>query len=1013
VLSDADLGSGMTTTLRAAVAGVGTGASYVWTMDGEPVASATGASFTPESPSVGTHTVTLAVMQGGSIVAQSAPVSFEVHPRVVYVDGAGSDTYPYDTAAKAAHSINDAANALWAENATPGRINVAAGTYLLSATLMFALPVEIIGAGRDMTILSGGRLPTTARGFRLAHVGNVLRDLTVAGCTNTLDGAGIYMTNGGLLDNVRVTKIWQKASGDNQGAGIYMTAGTVTNCLVDGNRIEASYHATAGIGIYMSGGLVVDTVVCHNWMDRTQHNGLGIYVSGGTVRRCEIFDNYSTKNSASTTSGAVNVSSGHGMNISGSALVEDCHIYSNGWNGVMMTGGTMRNCLINGHHGTDNFFAGVNMSGGTMQNCTITDNLADNDSSGKSGLWQSGGTAVNNIVYGNGNSALGSCYITGGAFRTNIYDKASIESSATAVGNYEVDPGFADSAAWDFHLVRGAQAIDKGAPIAAVAHDLDGVVRPQGEGWDIGCYEYMPGADKAVSITMSTSSFPVGGTISATAQLENIDAETAAFTWTLSDGAEFARQYSGTGAAYAAFSCSDAPAGAYSLTVAVVSEGETYVPEAATEVFVKPFEVYVSSEGSGTWPYNTPARAAQNFSDALNALWQAANVTSVVHVATGTYPISETAVLATPFRILGAGRDATVLTGGLIDSGMRGMLIRNEDVVVRDLTLTGCTNAVDGSGIHMTGGRLDNMRVTKIKQLANGDNQGCGIYMTGGTVTNCLIDRNYLEASYHGTAGIGIYMTGGLVTDTVVCHNWMARNQHNGLGIWTSGGTVRHCEIFDNYSTVNSTSTDSGASNVSSGHGMNISGTALVEDCRIYSNGWNGVVLRGGTMRDCLIYGHHCTKNFFAGVNMSAGRMENCTIADNVADEETTGKSGFWQSGGTAVNNIVWGNGPAGSTAGSCYLTGGTFNTNLVDVAVSRGVGVIVGTESPFKNRAKANYHLAGIARDAIDRGDNGAWTGTPLREALDLDGRRRVTRRIIDLGCFENSAIPTMLFLR
>ena len=1012
VLADADLGSGMTTTLRAAVAGVGTGASYVWTLDGEPVASATGASFTPESPSVGTHTVALAVMQGGSIVAQSTPVSFEVHPCVVYVDGAGSDTYPYDTAAKAAHSINDAANAVWADNTTPGRINVAAGTHLLSATLMLALPVEIVGAGRDATILSGGRLPTTARGFRLANAGIVLRDLTIAGCTNNLDGAGIYMTNGGLLDNVRVTKIWQKDNHNNQGAGIYMTSGTVTNCLVDGNRIAASYQDTAGIGIYMEGGLVTDTVVCHNWMDRTQHNGLGIRAAGGTVRRCVIFDNYSTKNSAGG-SGAGNYSSGHGMNISGSStLVEDCLIYSNGWNGVMMTGGTMRNCLIFGHRCNDNYFSGVNMSGGRMENCTITDNVASKDSSGKSGLWQSGGTAVNNIIHGNGSAALGSCYITGGTFNTNIYDVAGIDSSATAVGNYTLEPGFADAASGDFHLRSGANAIDKGAPLASVPHDLDGVARPQLDAWDIGCYEYIPGADKTVSITIASSSFPVGGTVSATAQLENIDPATAVFTWTLSGG-EFVRQYSGTGSAYASFACSDAPAGTYSLTVEIVSGGETFVPDAATEIFVKPFEVYVSSEGSDTSPYNTPAKAAHNFSDALNALWQASDTTGIVHVAVGEHPISETALLATPIRIFGAGRDASVLKGGTIGTDMRGMLITDQDVIVRDLTLAGCTNYLDGAGVFMYGGLLDNVRVTKIKQLANHDNQGCGIYMTGGTVTNCLIDRNYLEAEYHGTAGIGIYMTGGLVTDTVVCHNWMARNQHNGLGIWTSGGTVRRCEIFDNYSTVNSVSTDSGASEVSSGHGMNISGTALVEDCRIYSNGWNGVMLRGGTMRDCLIYGHHCTKNFFAGVNMSAGRMENCTIADNVADEETTGKSGLWQSGGTAVNNIVWGNGPAGSTAGSCYLTGGTFNTNLVDKAVSRGVGVIVGTESPFKNRAKANYHLAGIARDAIDRGDNGAWTGTPLQEALDLDGRRRVTRRIIDLGCFENSAIPTMLFLR
>jgi hypothetical protein len=51
------------------------------------------------------------------------------------------------------------------------------------------------------------------------------------------------------------------------------------------------------------------------------------------------------------------------------------------------------------------------------------------------------------------------------------------------------DPLFLDPAGADFHLQVGSPAIDQGVD-TGIAVDIEGTARPQGDGWDIGAYEY-------------------------------------------------------------------------------------------------------------------------------------------------------------------------------------------------------------------------------------------------------------------------------------------------------------------------------------------------------------------------------------------------------------------------------------------------------------------------------------------------------------------------------------------
>ena len=82
------------------------------------------------------------------------------------------------------------------------------------------------------------------------------------------------------------------------------------------------------------------------------------------------------------------------------------------------------------------------------------------------------------------------------------------------------DPLFVDFASDDFHLQPDSPAIDAGEPLAEVAIDFDGVSRPQGAGWDIGAFEFLPdlvlcGApqDQAIHLTWSVNTtLPVTST---------------------------------------------------------------------------------------------------------------------------------------------------------------------------------------------------------------------------------------------------------------------------------------------------------------------------------------------------------------------------------------------------------------------------------------------------------------------------------------------------------------------
>ena len=122
-------------------------------------------------------------------------------------------------------------------------------------------------------------------------------------------------------------------------------------------------------------------------------------------------------------------------------------------------------------------------------------------------------TADHNIFYRPGSDAQ--VYANG-----REYDTDDVENGLLGEGNRSTDPMF-ESPAWgsdgDYHLRQGSPAIDAGTPDDAPPVDLEGRLRPAGDGYDIGAYEYGASEPPAPTVTSITpSSADNSGTVNIT-----------------------------------------------------------------------------------------------------------------------------------------------------------------------------------------------------------------------------------------------------------------------------------------------------------------------------------------------------------------------------------------------------------------------------------------------------------------------------------------------------------------
>jgi len=188
----------------------------------------------------------------------------------------------------------------------------------------------------------------------------------------------------------------------------------------------------------------------------------------------------------------------HGIYQVESGKVANNIVYNVVGNGVTMWHGAANidvvNNTIDGARG-GGIFVGSGDYGGTSATgdfIAVSNNIVVNS------LWgiAEGGTTGTNNIYKNN------------LLFNNTEWTVRLQHGLTATGTITAEPMFVNGAARDYHLRSGSPAIDNGTTSATVTYDFDMASRPQGNGMDIGAFEYAVGTANPPPPPSPTPSVP-------------------------------------------------------------------------------------------------------------------------------------------------------------------------------------------------------------------------------------------------------------------------------------------------------------------------------------------------------------------------------------------------------------------------------------------------------------------------------------------------------------------------
>ncbi len=804
-----------------------------------------------------------------------------------YVGPGGSDTAPYDSWANAASNIQTAV-----DYADPGDlILVTNGVYTIDTTGFIvtidkAITLQSVN-GPDVTIIDA-----------------------LAGTTSTQRHSLYLNAENALVSGFTMQGTYFRNTSTGNSA-VRILAGTVSNCV-----IRANWTIGGVGGVYISGGRLVDSEVRENESTEWQNGrGGGIHLTGGLVERCLIVDNQTS-----------------------------CW---RGGAGVYMTGGTLRNNVIVNNQAT--FFrtvrdplvyhgagAGVWMNNGTVENCTITGN---NGMGSGSGLRADGGTIVNTIVYDNTTTDR----VPVEEWDVRLSGAATLTYSCTpyvsGTGNTADPPEFRDPTGGDYRLLPGSACINAGTTRGDFAEDFDGTARPIDAAWDIGVYETpLPGDQPFTANFIAT---PRTGLNSANVNFNSYFAGANTnitwYRWQLGDGTET------SGTDLDTISHTYAP-GFYDVTLTVsnaVDESTSETKSAYIKIY--PMELYVSTNGAHTFPFDTPAKAANDIASAVAAAPNASN--AVVWVDDGTWEMAEQVRIEKALQVRSVNGPTNTTT--IVPGNHRSFYLHHPDVMVDGFKIT----TSSAGSAHMS---------------------GAGVYMLQGTVTNCVF-----EGIHVGGRGAAIWMAGGRVADSIIRDN-SAKEWQNayGGGIYIENYPHFGVPLVDNCHIINN-------------------------ECWSRRGG-GGIYMQAGIIRNSLIVSNtatyvHATNEdgTGGGVKMLGGTLENCTVTRNFSID--SGGGVYIDGAATIINSIIYDNtvdvAPDGER--NLFNAGGTVTYSCVAPAPS-GTGNI-GLDPMFVDPDALNFRLD-PASPAVDKGLNLPW----MDGAVDLDGNPRIENEIVDMGCYE-----------
>ena len=953
--------------------------SYAWTFgDGGTPSTSTAAEpeFTFATPS--NYVVTLTCGD------QSAQLEISARAVTAYVATNGAAIYPYDTAPKAARHLQDALDAVYADDAVQGTVNVAAGTWKYTGSdvsgtftpwLLVNKAVNVVGPEANEAKFNADRKIMT---MFLFHPRAVLERITIS--------------NGRLNQSTAY------------GASLNMMAGLVTNCVVSLGFCNYGGNATIRGGSIWNSQFLNGTLT-PSGEDRPG-GGLQVY-AGVTVANCLFANNsggygggFFMQHANAVVSNSVvrnntgGICGGAGVGLA-AGLVTHCIITNNtsdrGGGGVRVSGGTLRNCLVAnnransmgspliGYNGAGG--GGIAMNNGIVENCTIAHNTSAS-STRCDELYQTDGTVQNCIFLGKDGVAANDVYKTSGTARYSFF-RTPITGTGNLLGD---DAKIAAPASGDFTLMYGSPCIDTGMVITAVSTDLRGLARPIGEKYDLGCYEMDFSGMMVASFDADVTSG--GGDIWVTLTATVVGG-TAPYTYGWLIGGVLYETSAPTYSHLFGY-------GSHDITLRVTDSEENTTGDVTREalVVIRSPVVHVSEHGSGTWPFDTWERATSNWNAAVGAVYATEETPGRIWVADGHYKAMDTDVftadLSQPIDFAGTNPACKAVFDGL----------NTLHPVVK---------------INHAKSRLRNVA---IKNTRAGYIGNCGaIWLYEGLVSNCVA---FADNGYeNGTGGGAVRVSGGMFCDSVISNFNAATHSGGdrfGGGLYITGGTAERLLI----------------SGCIDGHGGGayVSGTtAVLRDSvirRCYTSSGGAVYIDAGLVENCIITnntgnGRKSDANVFtdypgAGAYVAGGTLRNCLLSNNRCDTTYVGwdatQAGLYVAGGQAYNNTVWANLLKSGVTNDVYVKGGTV-ANTIAYAYSNHNGTaecnFTGADPLFKRAGE--FILVGSS-PCVNAGANSYWEAEE-DTAIDLAGFKRVRLSTVDIGAYEYQSDGLMFLLR
>jgi parallel beta-helix repeat protein len=285
---------------------------------------------------------------------------------------------------------------------------------------------------------------------------------TVTNCTfsgNSADfGGGMY--NDSSSPTVSNCTFSGNSAGQ-QGSGMYnnTSSPTVTNCTFSGN--SADYYGGGMSNSSSSSPTVTNCTFSGNSASAYAGGGMYNNTSSPTVTNC-------------TFSGNSAGQQGGGMSNSSSSP-------------------TVTNCTFSGNSAAGGGGVYNYSSSPTVTNCTFFGNSAAGYGGGMFNWQSSFPTVTNCILWGDSSPEI---YSEAGLSPSVSY--SDIQGGYPGTGNINADPRFVDpdgpddvvgTQDDDLHLTELSPCIDMGTSSGAPDTDLEGNMRPQGDGYDMGAYE--------------------------------------------------------------------------------------------------------------------------------------------------------------------------------------------------------------------------------------------------------------------------------------------------------------------------------------------------------------------------------------------------------------------------------------------------------------------------------------------------------------------------------------------